>query len=197
MTGRQARCDKQATIDISREMFHYNRHWLVVELLGPSLNKIKNLKKYELIWLSVNLKGGETGWLGCQFWRVNCHKAHPARGNTRTHIHTELPPTPHACVDCYPQPDPLPSIASVPRISPQSGARLRPPAVCFFSPLSAQLRFPTVHRVTMAALSKIPHSCYEIGHTWNPSCVMSTLEITAGALEVSFKIYAPLYLVSS
>ncbi|CDQ99263.1 unnamed protein product [Oncorhynchus mykiss] len=49
----------------------------------------------------------------------------------------------------------------------------------------------------MAALSKIPHSCYEIGHTWNPSCVMSTLEITAGALEVSFKIYAPLYLVSS
>ncbi|KAL0994974.1 hypothetical protein UPYG_G00130150 [Umbra pygmaea] len=49
----------------------------------------------------------------------------------------------------------------------------------------------------MAALSKIPHSCYEIGHTWNPSCVMSTLEITAGALEVSFKIYAPLYLIAA
>ncbi|KAJ7997530.1 hypothetical protein DPEC_G00229970 [Dallia pectoralis] len=49
----------------------------------------------------------------------------------------------------------------------------------------------------MTALSKIPHTCYEIGHTWNPSCVMSTLEITAGALEVSFKIYAPLYLIAA
>ncbi|XP_067113330.1 transmembrane protein 135 [Osmerus mordax] len=49
----------------------------------------------------------------------------------------------------------------------------------------------------MAALSKIPHSCYEIGHTWNPSCVHSTLDITAGALEVSFKIYAPLYLIAA
>uniref|UniRef100_A0A3P8YQI6 Transmembrane protein 135 n=1 Tax=Esox lucius TaxID=8010 RepID=A0A3P8YQI6_ESOLU len=49
----------------------------------------------------------------------------------------------------------------------------------------------------MTALSKIPHSCYEIGHTWNPSCIMSTLEITAGALEVSFKIYAPLYLIAA
>lgn len=49
----------------------------------------------------------------------------------------------------------------------------------------------------MAALSKsIPHSCYEIGHTWSPSCTASTLQVTAGALEVSFKIYAPLYLVS-
>lgn len=48
----------------------------------------------------------------------------------------------------------------------------------------------------MAALSKIPHNCYEIGHTWNPSCVQSTLDVTRGALEVSFKIYAPLYLVS-
>lgn len=51
--------------------------------------------------------------------------------------------------------------------------------------------------LNMAALSKsIPHSCYELGHTWNPSCTFSTLQVTAGALEVSFKIYAPLYLVS-
>lgn len=49
----------------------------------------------------------------------------------------------------------------------------------------------------MAAFSKsIPHNCYEIGHTWTPSCTLSTLQVTAGALEVSFKIYAPLYLVS-
>ncbi len=51
--------------------------------------------------------------------------------------------------------------------------------------------------LNMAALSKsIPHSCYEIGHTWSTSCMSSTLQVTAGALEASFKIYAPLYLVS-
>uniref|UniRef100_A0AAY4A771 Transmembrane protein 135 n=1 Tax=Denticeps clupeoides TaxID=299321 RepID=A0AAY4A771_9TELE len=50
----------------------------------------------------------------------------------------------------------------------------------------------------MAALSKsIPHSCYEIGHTWSTSCTLSTLQVTAGALEVSFKIYAPLYLIAA
>lgn len=49
----------------------------------------------------------------------------------------------------------------------------------------------------MAALSKsIPHNCYEIGHTWHPSCRVSFLQITWGALEESLKIYAPLYLVS-
>ncbi|CAG00483.1 unnamed protein product [Tetraodon nigroviridis] len=47
----------------------------------------------------------------------------------------------------------------------------------------------------MAALSKIPHNCYEIGHTWNPSCVQSALDVSRSALEVSFKIYVPLYLV--
>lgn len=48
----------------------------------------------------------------------------------------------------------------------------------------------------MAALSKsIPHNCYEIGHTWHPSCRVSFLQITGGALEESLKIYAPLYLV--
>ncbi|KAG7470924.1 hypothetical protein MATL_G00118990 [Megalops atlanticus] len=50
----------------------------------------------------------------------------------------------------------------------------------------------------MAALSKsIPHNCYEIGHTWSPSCTLSTLQVTAGALEVAFKIYAPLYLIAA
>ncbi|KAM4848918.1 transmembrane protein 135 isoform X3 [Urocitellus parryii] len=47
----------------------------------------------------------------------------------------------------------------------------------------------------MAALSKsIPHNCYEIGHTWHPSCRVSFLQVTWGALEESLKIYAPLYL---
>nr|XP_020495541.1 transmembrane protein 135 [Labrus bergylta] len=49
----------------------------------------------------------------------------------------------------------------------------------------------------MAVLSKIPHNCYEIGHTWSPSCVQSAVDITRGALEVSFKIYAPLYLIAA
>ncbi|XP_069615374.1 transmembrane protein 135 isoform X2 [Ranitomeya imitator] len=50
----------------------------------------------------------------------------------------------------------------------------------------------------MAAHSKsIPHSCYEIGHTWNPSCLVSYLQITQGAMEESLKIYAPLYLVAA
>lgn len=50
----------------------------------------------------------------------------------------------------------------------------------------------------MAAFSKsIPHSCYEIGHTWNPSCTVAYLQITQGALEESLKIYAPLYLIAA
>ncbi|ELW68934.1 Transmembrane protein 135 [Tupaia chinensis] len=49
----------------------------------------------------------------------------------------------------------------------------------------------------MAALSKsIPHNCYEIGHTWHPSCRVAFLQITGGALEESLKIYAPLYLIA-
>ncbi|XP_068832724.1 transmembrane protein 135 isoform X2 [Capricornis sumatraensis] len=50
----------------------------------------------------------------------------------------------------------------------------------------------------MAALSKsIPHNCYEIGHTWQPSCWLSFLHITRGALEESLRIYAPLYLIAA
>ncbi|XP_051902826.1 transmembrane protein 135 [Hippocampus zosterae] len=49
----------------------------------------------------------------------------------------------------------------------------------------------------MAALSKITYNCYEVGHTWNPSCMRSTVDITRGALEVSFKIYAPLYVIAA
>ncbi|XP_071077575.1 transmembrane protein 135 isoform X2 [Desmodus rotundus] len=50
----------------------------------------------------------------------------------------------------------------------------------------------------MAALSKsIPHNCYEIGHTWHPSCGVSFVQITGGALEESLKIYIPLYLIAA
>ncbi|XP_070839874.1 transmembrane protein 135 [Chaetodon trifascialis] len=49
----------------------------------------------------------------------------------------------------------------------------------------------------MAALSKLPQNCYEIGHTWNPSCAQSFVDVTKSALEVSFRIYAPLYLIAA
>ncbi|XP_030056017.1 transmembrane protein 135 [Microcaecilia unicolor] len=50
----------------------------------------------------------------------------------------------------------------------------------------------------MAALSKsIPHSCYEIGHTWHPSCTVAYLNIAKGAVEESFKIYGTLYLIAA
>ncbi|XP_043927246.1 transmembrane protein 135 [Protopterus annectens] len=50
----------------------------------------------------------------------------------------------------------------------------------------------------MATFSKsIPHSCYEIGHTWEPSCLVSFYQITRGALDEAFKIYAPLYVIAA
>nr|XP_033804383.1 transmembrane protein 135 isoform X2 [Geotrypetes seraphini] len=50
----------------------------------------------------------------------------------------------------------------------------------------------------MAAFSKsIPHSCYEIGHTWQPSCTVASLNILQGALEEAFKIYGTLYLIAA
>lgn len=52
--------------------------------------------------------------------------------------------------------------------------------------------------ITMAAFSKsIPHNCYEIGHTWSTSCTTATLHVTAGALQESLKIYAPLYIIAA
>ncbi|KAK2516243.1 hypothetical protein Q9233_013839 [Columba guinea] len=50
----------------------------------------------------------------------------------------------------------------------------------------------------MAALSKsIPHSCYEIGHTWHPRCSAAILHITQGALAESLRIYSTLYLIAA
>lgn len=49
----------------------------------------------------------------------------------------------------------------------------------------------------MGALSKIPHNCHEIGHTWDPSCLQAALDVTQKALDSSFKIYAPLYLIAA
>nr|XP_028581854.1 transmembrane protein 135 isoform X2 [Podarcis muralis] len=50
----------------------------------------------------------------------------------------------------------------------------------------------------MAALSKsIPHSCYEIGHTWHPRCGRAFADITQGALLESLRIYGTLYLIAA
>uniref|UniRef100_A0A8C5DFF1 Transmembrane protein 135 n=1 Tax=Gouania willdenowi TaxID=441366 RepID=A0A8C5DFF1_GOUWI len=49
----------------------------------------------------------------------------------------------------------------------------------------------------MTVFSKIPHNCYEVGHTWSPSCVRAAADVTRSALEVSFKVYAPLYLIAA
>ena len=52
----------------------------------------------------------------------------------------------------------------------------------------------------MAAYSKLlhysTHTCYEVGHTWNPSCLGSVSEIGFHGIKVALKIYTPLYLVS-
>lgn len=50
----------------------------------------------------------------------------------------------------------------------------------------------------MAAYSKLlSHSCYELGHTWQPSCVKTALALALITYRESFKIYAPLYAVGS
>ncbi|KAJ7320051.1 hypothetical protein JRQ81_019562 [Phrynocephalus forsythii] len=50
----------------------------------------------------------------------------------------------------------------------------------------------------MAAWSQsIPHSCYEIGHTWHPHCGRAFVDITQGALAESLRIYGTLYLIAA
>lgn len=76
---------------------------------------------------------------------------------------------------------------------PNQRARMRVTALTSCCGLSLSSYSPWCS--VMAVLSKIPHNCYEIGHTWNTSCVQSAVDVTRSALEVSFKIYVPLYLV--
>ncbi|XP_064629515.1 transmembrane protein 135-like isoform X1 [Lineus longissimus] len=50
----------------------------------------------------------------------------------------------------------------------------------------------------MAAYSKfLTHTCYELGHTWTPSCLQASKDIAIYGLKHSFKIYAPLYIISA
>ena len=43
---------------------------------------------------------------------------------------------------------------------------------------------------------QVPYSCYELGHTWNPSCSASGLEVGLNSFEEALKIYASVYCVS-
>uniref|UniRef100_UPI00358F0C98 transmembrane protein 135 isoform X5 n=1 Tax=Myxine glutinosa TaxID=7769 RepID=UPI00358F0C98 len=50
----------------------------------------------------------------------------------------------------------------------------------------------------MAAHSKsLPLDCDEIGHTWSTSCITSFADVTLAALDESFRIYTPLYLLAA
>ncbi|XP_078617428.1 transmembrane protein 135-like isoform X1 [Branchiostoma floridae x Branchiostoma japonicum] len=55
----------------------------------------------------------------------------------------------------------------------------------------------------MAAFSKslkptsvLRANCYEIGHTWQPSCIRAILDILLGGVVESVKIYAPVYVLT-
>ena len=45
-------------------------------------------------------------------------------------------------------------------------------------------------------LKPTPYSCYELGHTWNPSCTRSSIEVGLTCLEEAVKIYSSVYFVS-
>ena len=41
----------------------------------------------------------------------------------------------------------------------------------------------------------ISYTCYELGHTWNPSCTQSSVEVGLTCFEEALKIYASVYTV--
>jgi hypothetical protein len=43
---------------------------------------------------------------------------------------------------------------------------------------------------------QIPYSCYELGHTWNPSCSASAVGVGLSSFEEALKIYSSVYFVS-
>ena len=45
-------------------------------------------------------------------------------------------------------------------------------------------------------LKQVPYSCYELGHTWNPSCSASGVEVGLSSFEEALKIYSSVYIVS-
>ncbi|KAJ8314993.1 hypothetical protein KUTeg_007143 [Tegillarca granosa] len=51
----------------------------------------------------------------------------------------------------------------------------------------------------MAILSKptsLEFTCYELGHTWTPSCKKATADVVIQVFKQGLMIYGPLYLIS-
>ena len=46
-------------------------------------------------------------------------------------------------------------------------------------------------------LRPVSYNCYELGHTWNPSCTQSSLEVGLTCFEEALKIYTSVYTVST
>ncbi|XP_066276774.1 transmembrane protein 135-like isoform X3 [Branchiostoma lanceolatum] len=52
------------------------------------------------------------------------------------------------------------------------------------------------HSKSLKPIWVLKANCYEIGHTWNPSCIRAILDILLGGIVESVKIYAPVYVVT-
>ncbi|KAB7497380.1 hypothetical protein Anas_00976 [Armadillidium nasatum] len=49
----------------------------------------------------------------------------------------------------------------------------------------------------MATYSKLVHeTCYELGHTWHPSCSKTSFDMFISSAIASFKIYGVVYLTN-
>ncbi|XP_060067446.1 transmembrane protein 135-like [Ylistrum balloti] len=44
--------------------------------------------------------------------------------------------------------------------------------------------------------TSVPYSCYELGHTWTPSCTKASLGVSLDVLKEALKIYGSLYLIA-
>ena len=48
---------------------------------------------------------------------------------------------------------------------------------------------------TMTSFSKLPFSCYDVGHTWTPFCRNAAIDIGFSCFQEGLKIYASIYTV--
>lgn len=50
---------------------------------------------------------------------------------------------------------------------------------------------------SLGCFDSVPYTCHEVGHTWTPSCTAAWAICFKRAFWFSFKVYAPLYLISA
>ncbi|KAL5457224.1 hypothetical protein EMCRGX_G034469 [Ephydatia muelleri] len=58
------------------------------------------------------------------------------------------------------------------------------------------MKHDRIHRKIKKSWFYLTDTCYELGHTWCPSCTRSTIGIFVTCVTEALKIYAPLYLIS-